>query len=79
MAGEGVLGRIVDRIYFDSLGAFIEMDGHGGFVWAAYFISAVVILAILIVPVRRKRKLLAQIAGELKRAQRGPTTLKEGD
>ena len=56
-------------MYFDSIEALLSMDGHGGFVWTAYLITMVVIAGILIAPVRRKKKFLQQLAGELKRAQ----------
>ena len=66
-------------MYFDSLGAVINMDGHGAFVWSAYLIAMLVVTAILVAPVRRKRKFLRQLGGELKRSESGPTIVKEGD
>ena len=59
-------------MYFDSIEALLSMDGHGGFVWTAYLITMVVIAGILIAPVRRKKKFLQQLAGELKRARAKP-------
>ena len=56
-------------MYFQSLDALLYMDGHGAFVWAAYFITAGVITAILVSPGRRRRRFLRQIAGEVKRQQ----------
>ena len=53
------------------------MDGHGGFVWTAYLITMVVIAGILIAPVRRKKRFLQQLAGELKRAQAQPGNSQE--
>ena len=66
-------------MYFDNLGAVLSMDGHGVFVWSAYLIALVVLAVILIAPLRRKRRFLAQLGGELKRAQGSPTVAKEGN
>jgi heme exporter protein D len=65
-------------MYFDSLGAALNMDGHGVFVWSAYLIALLVVTAMLVAPVRRKRRFLGQLGGELKRAQGSPTIAKEG-
>ena len=65
-------------MYFDSFQALITMDGHGGYVWAAYLIALTVIAGILVTPVRRRKRILRQLAGELKRAQGGPTRVEEG-
>ena len=64
-------------MYFDSLEAVLTMDGHGAFVWTAYLITVVVIAAILIAPVRRQKKFLRQLSGELKRSRSGPNSTKE--
>ena len=66
-------------MYFDSLGAALAMDGHGAFVWSAYLICLLVVVAILVVPVRRKRRFLRQLAGELKRREGSPKVINEGD
>ncbi|MDX1735060.1 MAG: heme exporter protein CcmD [Halioglobus sp.] len=59
-------------MYFDSLGAALAMDGHGGFVWAAYALTAVVVALLLILPLRRRKRLLRDISGELRRAGNEP-------
>ncbi len=56
-------------MYFQSLDSLLYMDGHGAFVWAAYFITAAVITAILVSPGLRRRRFLRQLAGEVKRQQ----------
>ena len=56
-------------MYFENLSALLYMDGHGPFVWAAYLITAIVITLILVSPGRRRRRLLRDLAGELKRQQ----------
>jgi heme exporter protein D len=54
-------------MYFDSFWAALAMDGHGVYVWSAYFITLVAISSILILPKIRERKILAQLAGDLRR------------
>ena len=54
-------------MYFDSVAAAIDMAGHGGYVWSAYFISLLVIAYLLLVPRLRQQRLKRQIAGELRR------------
>ena len=65
-------------MYFDSVSAALTMDGHGVFVWTAYAVTTVVILSLLLVPGRRQRRLLRQLAGELRRSESGPNITKEG-
>jgi heme exporter protein D len=64
-------------MYFDSMETLLSMDGHGVFVWTAYLITMVVIAGIFIAPLRRKRKFLLQLAGELKRTQAQPGNSQE--
>jgi heme exporter protein CcmD len=47
------------------------------FVWPAYFIAVLVIVAILIRPWRRQRKFLRLKSAELKRQQGGPSSIEE--
>jgi heme exporter protein D len=54
-------------MYFDSLSAALSMDGHGGYVWAAYLLTVCVLGFILLLPRRRQRRVLRQLAGEIKR------------
>jgi len=64
-------------MYFENLAAALTMDGHGMFVWPAYFIAVLVIVAILIRPWRRQRKFLRLKSAELKRQQGGPSSIEE--
>ncbi len=59
-------------MYFDSLTAVIQMDGHGAFVWAAYAVTSVVIVLMLLIPQRRQRRLLAQYRADRRRASGKP-------
>ncbi len=53
-------------MYFDSFQALLTMNGHGIYVWPAYLITIVVIIAVLVAPVRRANRLLKQLAAELR-------------
>ncbi len=54
-------------MYFDSVSAALAMGGHGAFVWSAYLISTLVVIATLLGPWRRQRKFLQQLAARIKR------------
>lgn len=46
---------------FDSLQDFLQMSGHGPYVWSAYAISFAVMLWLVISPLRRRRLLLLEL------------------
>ena len=56
-------------MYFDSFEALLAMDGHGVFVWSAYLVTVLVIAYMLLSPLRRRRRLLRELAGAQRRAQ----------
>lgn len=56
-------------MYFDNLQDLLAMDGHGLYVWMAYFVTLAIIALVLIAPVRRSRRILQQLAGDLRRAE----------
>jgi heme exporter protein D len=60
-------------MYFHSLDALLYMDGHGAYVWAAYAVTAVVVAGLLVIPRRRQRRQLLELAGELRRKHAAPT------
>ena len=64
-------------MYFDSFSAALSMDGHGVFVWTAYAVTITVVLFLLLAPGRRQRRLLRQLAGELRRSESGPNSTQE--
>jgi heme exporter protein D len=61
-------------VSFDSLQAFLAMDGHGPYVWSAYALALGVVVFIIVSPLRRRRRFLAEQASRLKRsgADRAP-------
>jgi heme exporter protein D len=48
---------------FDSLAAIWEMSGHGPFVWSAYAIAAVTLIAIVVAPLQRRRRFFIEQRG----------------
>ena len=65
-------------MYFDSLAAALAMNGHGAYVWAAYGLTVIVLALILVLPARRRTRLLKRLAAEQKRQGGGPITMEEG-
>ena len=52
---------------FESIQEFIQMGGHGPYVWSAYVISLSVLIWLIVSPIRRKTKLLKDIARQQQR------------
>lgn len=56
---------------FESFTALWEMGGHGAYVWSAYGIGIVTLIAIIVVPLQRSRRIVNELrAGEQRRAAR---------
>lgn len=45
---------------FDSLQAFLHMNGHGFYVWLAYGVSILVLSSVVLYPVIRKKQFLKE-------------------
>lgn len=54
--------------HFESVSAFLDMGGHGLFVWSAYGITIAIMLWLLLAPVARSRTLTRQIHRHQQRA-----------
>ncbi len=52
---------------FSSLAEALAMAGHGPYVWSAYTLTALVVVALVIAPSRRTRRSRAQIQAEIQR------------
>jgi len=61
---------LVKQMQFESLAEFIQMGGHGAFVFSVYIISAVVLIVNVILPLRQKRRFFADQAERQKRVMR---------
>lgn len=46
------------QFQFDSIAALMAMNGHGPYVWAAYAITLVCLVALVWVPVAQKRRFI---------------------
>jgi heme exporter protein D len=58
-------------VYFENFSSVLAMDGHGGFVWSAYAVTAIVIVLLIALPVRRRRRQVATLADQLRRDNPG--------
>ncbi|MEH6470213.1 MAG: heme exporter protein CcmD [Halopseudomonas sp.] len=57
-------------MYFDSFTDFIDMGGHGLYVWLAYSIALVIVAFNVVSPILRKKQFIAEYRRRLKREQR---------
>ncbi|WIO73339.1 heme exporter protein CcmD [Porticoccaceae bacterium LTM1] len=62
---------------FDSFSAFLNMGGHGPYVWSAVVISLLLMVFLVVAPLRRKRALLQQIDRQVRREEAVMHTGKE--
>ena len=51
---------------FNHLVDFINMNGHGSYVWFCYLITFIVILIMIWIPLQRRRQLMAQLKRQLR-------------
>jgi heme exporter protein D len=56
-----------------NLTEFLHMGGYAFYVWTSYGIALVVLLLNVILPLRQRNKLLANIARSTRRARRDTT------
>ncbi|OPX56784.1 heme exporter protein D [Oceanospirillum multiglobuliferum] len=56
-------------MYFDSFSEFLNMGGHGLYVWLAYGLTILLLVINFILPIRHKRKLQQEQARKLRREQ----------
>lgn len=49
-----------DNMFFDSFAEFLAMGKHGFYVWLCYGITALVIIANILAPIRQRKKLIEQ-------------------
>jgi len=58
-------------MYFESVEALLQMDGHGFYVWTSYGITLVVLLFTLWLPLAKIRRLRTEQQRRLRREQQG--------
>jgi heme exporter protein D len=54
-------------MYFSGLSELWYMDGHGVYVWGVYGVAAVIIAALAISPLLKRRRLMREEIGRLAR------------
>lgn len=52
---------------FESINDFIQMGGHGYYVWSAYLISLSVLIWLVVSPLQRKRKFMQEMIRQQRR------------
>ena len=52
---------------FESINDFIQMGGHGYYVWSAYLISLSVLIWLVVSPLKRKRKFIQEMIRQQRR------------
>ena len=57
-------------MHFDSLTSFIEMGGHGFYVWLCYGIAAGIILINFLSPAIKRKQILKDIERHMRREQK---------
>lgn len=57
-------------MYFESFSDFLNMGGHGLYVWMAYGLSAVLLVINAVLPIMHKRQLVKEQARKLRREQK---------
>ncbi len=57
-------------MYFESFSEFLNMGGHGLYVWMAYGLSAVLLVVNVVLPIMHKRQLVKEQARKLRREQK---------
>lgn len=60
-------------MYFDNTQALLYMEGHGVYVWSVYAVALVILVALVVAPMLRKRRFVAEELRRIRRegAQRG--------
>ncbi|MDP2609158.1 MULTISPECIES: heme exporter protein CcmD [unclassified Oceanobacter] len=56
---------------FHSVGEFLAMGRHGLYVWLSYGLSALVIIANLVLPMWQRRRLIREQGQRVRRDRRG--------
>jgi len=52
---------------FESLSAFLDMGGHGPFVWSAYGIALIVFGYNVVAPIRHRTSMLREVRQRIER------------
>jgi heme exporter protein D len=64
---------------FDSFTELLHMGGHGAFVWSVYFITLVVVIGNVLIPLRQKKRFYLEQAARSRRDQSVEALKRESD
>jgi heme exporter protein D len=56
-------------MYFDSVQALLEMEGHGVYVWSAYGVALTMIIILVASPILKKRRFFIEQRMKLRREE----------
>ncbi len=56
-------------MFFESFSQLLAMEGHGPYVWSAYAITLVTLIALVAQPLAAKRRQLRELRGFLRRTE----------
>lgn len=56
-------------MYFESFDALLTMSGHGPYVWSAYGITAMTLVALVVIPLQQKRQRIRELRGYFRRSE----------
>ncbi|WP_396589085.1 heme exporter protein CcmD [Bermanella sp. R86510] len=57
-------------MFFDSLSSFIEMGGHGVYVWLCYGIFALIVTLNFVTPAMTRKQVIKDIERQMRREQK---------
>lgn len=57
---------------FESFAEFIDMGGHGSYVWLSYAIALAVVIVNIVSPLLQKRQIFSEQARRLRREKQNP-------
>ncbi|OMH30066.1 heme exporter protein CcmD [Motiliproteus sp. MSK22-1] len=57
-------------MYFDTIGEFFNMGGHGQYVWTCYSIALAILIFNIASPLLKKKQFLSEQTRRLKRERR---------
>ncbi len=57
-------------MFFDIFTSFLEMGGHGQYVWLSYGLTALIVLVNFVSPMMTRKKVIKDIQRQLRREQK---------
>ncbi|WP_299593528.1 heme exporter protein CcmD [uncultured Microbulbifer sp.] len=57
------------QFQFENFASFLTMNGHGPYVWAAYGVAVMVLVALVVAPLLRQKKLRKEFSRQLRQEE----------